>query len=263
MISEQNNYLSKLNIAVHSDTEYSIKLDDDCFINNYIWDYMIENVDLLDNEENLLVSPIMTNNIPSVDLFIDNAVKDVKTVEKVKQFFINRTMPNGLFGVNYASLNKYTIDADVWDYKQFHNGVRELGTEFMGIHPIRISYESQVELNEYVLNNLSIITDGNDYSVTEFDAPYFTNSLFMIKTSTWKKIVTDRSLFVDPFDEVPLNKYFRMNNKKLLFINNGFGVHLMYNTVFGTQNPWGIGMVDGEAYEKSVYDRLLSKIKND
>ena len=85
----------------------------------------------------------------------------------------------------------------------------------------------------------------------------------MIKTSTWKKIVTDRSLFVDPFDEVPLNRYFRMNNKKLLFINNGFGLHLMYNTVFGIQNHWGIGMADGEAYETSVYDRLLSKIKND
>ena len=220
---------------------------------------MINNVGVLENDENLLLSPIMTNNIPSCDLFIDSAIKDVKVVEKVKEFLINRPMPNGLWGVNYEPLNKYTINADVWDYKKFYNGVRELGTEVMGIHPIRISYEAQVEINEYIINNLSIITNINEYSITEFDAPYFTNSLFLIKTDIWRDIINSST---DSFDEISLNNYKSITNKKIMFINNGFGLHLLYNTIYGNNNRWGIGMADGELYEKSVYDRLINKIKN-
>ena len=259
VIAGNNNYLPKLNIALKSDTKYSIKLDEDCFINNHIWDYMIDNVGVLENDENLLLSPIMTNNIPSCDLFIDSAIEDVKVVEKVKEFLINRPMPNGLWGVNYEPLNKYTINADVWDYKKFYNGVRELGTEVMGIHPIRISYEAQVEINEYIINNLPIITNINEYSITEFDAPYFTNSLFLIKTGIWRDIINSST---DSFDEISLNNYKSVTNKKIMFINNGFGLHLLYNTIYGNNNRWGIGMADGELYEKSVYDRLINKIKN-
>ena len=260
VISGGNNYLPKLNIALNSNTKYSIKLDEDCFINNHIWDYMIENVGVLDNDDNLLVSPIMTNNIPSCDLFIDNAIKDSGVVNKVKEFLISRPMPNGLWGVNYEPLNKYTIGSKSWDYKQFYNGVRELGTEIMGIHPIRICYEAQVEINEYILNNPSIITDNNDYSLTEFEAPYFTNSLFLIKTSVWRDVINTPPM--DAFDEISLNNYKSITNKKIMFINNGFGLHLLYNTIYGNKNRWGIGMADGELYEKSVYERLITKIKN-
>ena len=51
IISNENNYLSKINIAISTDTEYSVKLDEDCFINNYVWDYLIENVDMLNNDD--------------------------------------------------------------------------------------------------------------------------------------------------------------------------------------------------------------------
>ena len=261
VIGGNNNYLAKLNIALQSNTKYSIKLDEDCFINNHIWDYMINNVSVLDDDENLLLSPIMTNNIPSCDLFIDNAIKDSKVVEKVKQFLINRPMPNGLWGVNYEPLNKYTIKSNSWDYNEFYAGVRKLGTEIMGIHPIRISYEAQVEINEYILNNLSVITDNNDYSFTELDAPYFTNSLFLIKTDVWRVVINTPPM--DSFDEISLNNYKSITNKRIMFIKNGFGLHLLYNTIYGNKNRWGIGMVDGELYEKSVYDRLINKIKND
>ena len=261
VIGGNNNYLSKLNIALQSKTKYSIKLDEDCFVNNHIWDYMISNVSILEDDRNLLLSPIMTNNIPSCDLFIDDAIKDDKIIDKVKQFLINRPMPNGLWGVNYEPLNKYTINASVWDYKKFYNGVRELGTEIMGIHPIRISYEAQVEINEYILNNLHIVTNGNDYSLTEIDAPYFTNSLFLIKTSVWRDVINTPPM--DSFDEISLNNYKSITNKKIMFIKNGFGLHLLYNTIYGNKNRWGIGMVNGELYEKSVYDRLINKIKND
>jgi len=35
------NYMSKIQYAVSQNTEYSVKLDEDCFIGNHVWDYMI------------------------------------------------------------------------------------------------------------------------------------------------------------------------------------------------------------------------------
>ena len=39
-----NNYLDKIKIATSSNTEFSVKLDEDCFINNNVWDFLIENI---------------------------------------------------------------------------------------------------------------------------------------------------------------------------------------------------------------------------
>ncbi len=257
IVNSANNYLDKLNIALNSGTEYSIKLDEDCFINNHIWDYIIENVSLLIDDNNLLISPIMSNNIPSCDLFINNAISDEIIRNKVHQFFLKRPMPNGLWQVNYEPLNKFTLEADNWDYEAFYNGVSELDSNIKGIHPLRISYEAQLEINNYISNNISIVKDKLDYSITEIKAPYFTNSLFCIKTKTWADIVRNR---VDEFDEIALNNYKRKNNSKILFINNGFGLHLMYNTVFGNRNPWGIGVENGELYELDFYNTLIKQI---
>lgn len=187
-----NNYIQKLKIALSTDTEYSIKLDEDCFINNYIWDYIIENVNVLDNDDNLLISPIMSNNIPSCDLFINNGIKDKATIDKIHAEFLKRKMPDGLWGVNYESLDEFTIKAKKWDYKSFYNAVDKLSTQTKGIHPVRICGEAQIMVNEYILDNIDILNDKKEYSFIEFDSPYFTNSLFVMKTKIWLDIVNKR-----------------------------------------------------------------------
>lgn len=252
-----NNYLPKLNIALSSNTKYSVKLDEDCFINNHIWDYIIENVNQLDNEENLLIAPIMTNNIPSCDLFIDLAIKDKNLRENIFNNFLNQPMPNGLWGVNYEPLNKYTINAEKWSYSDFYDGVEKLNTQTKGIHPIRICGKSQVMINDYISKNIDIIINEKEYGILEFEAPYFTNSLFVIKTDEWKKIVNSK---VDDYDEISLNNYKKKYNKKILFIKNAFGLHLMYNTVYGNKNKWGIGLPNGDVLEKEFYKNIEKQI---
>ena len=37
-------------------------------------------------------------------------------------------MPNGVWGVDYSSLNDYTINAKTWNPKNFYNGVENLNT---------------------------------------------------------------------------------------------------------------------------------------
>ncbi len=189
----ENNYLSKIKYAITTDCEYSVKLDEDCFISNHTWDYMIENVSVLD-EKNLLISPIMSNNIPSCDYFILDYIKDDETKKIIYSHFLKRPMPNGLWGVNYEPLNKYTIEAKEWDFNGFYSAVNNLPTTVKGIHPLRITYQAQVLINDYILNNLELFVMDTEKSFLELHAPYFTNSLFAIKTSEWRNILNHKTI---------------------------------------------------------------------
>jgi hypothetical protein len=253
-----NNYLPKIMDAISTDCEYSIKLDEDCFISNNTWDYLIENIGILNITNNLLISPVMSNNIPSCDKFIEDFITDETIRNQVYSYFLKRNMPVGLWDTDYSPLNKFTIDADKWDYKAYYEALAELPTTTKGMHPLRITYEAQVLINEYILNNLSLFLNKNHYNLIELKSPYFTNSLFAIKTSEWKNILGYRG--VDGYDEIALNNYKRETNKKFLFIDKGFGFHPMYNTVFGNRNRWNIGVENGEELELKFYNDLKNKI---
>ena len=68
---------------------------------------------------------------------------------------------------------------------------------------------------------LKIICDNN--------SPYLCNSIFCIKTDNYRKIIDNKSLYVDSFEEVPLNKFSWINNMNHLFVENGFAIHMYYN----------------------------------
>ena len=106
-------YTDKLKYAINSDAEFSIKLDEDCIINNFIWDYMIENVNVLNNSENLLISPLLSTTLPACDEFISGFLNE-EEADVINSCFLNQRMPNGLFGVNYEPLNEFTTKATTW-----------------------------------------------------------------------------------------------------------------------------------------------------
>jgi len=258
LVSGDSNYMQKIKIATSSTTQYSVKLDEDCFMNNNLWDFLIENVSVLDRDEVLLLSPTMSNNIPSCDYFIEDFITDSEIRNTIYDLFLKREMPNGLWGVNYTSLNKHTILSNKWDFKKFYHSVENLNTYTKGIHPLRISYESQMIINDYIINNIDKFLSKNNYEFFEIPSPYFTNSLFFIKTKNWLDIVNQPSF--DSFDEITLNKYKEDNNKILLFVKNGFGIHPMFNTVFGNKNKWDIGGENGEQDEINFYNKIKELI---
>ncbi len=250
------NYTEKLKYVLNLDVEYSVKLDEDCIINNHIWDYMIENVNTLDDENNLLISPLLSTTLPSCDEFI-NGFLSKEDRDTITNFLVNQKMPNGLFGVNYEPLNKYTVDSVEWDYKAYLKGLGELPTNVKGMHPMRISYKAQTTINDLILKNYNKIVNNGDYSLFEIETPYFTNNLFLIKTSVWKHIFDK---YGGVYDEIPISDYKKNNNKKFLFIKNGFGIHTMYNTIYGNSNIWGIGGTDSEKKELEFIEELKKLI---
>lgn len=252
------NYTEKLTHVLNLDYEYSVKLDEDCFINNHVWDYMIENVSVLDNDENLLFAPLLSTTIPSCDEFI-NGFFDDNEISEIHNLFLNQEMPNGLFNVDYSPLNSHTIHSKKWNYHEYYKGLELLPTDTKGMHPVRISYNAQMKINEFILNKYKLLLNKNDYSFFEINSPYFTNNTFFIKTSTWKKVYYD---FGGVYDEIPISNYKRINNKKFIFVKNSFSVHTMFNTVYGNNNRWNIGGENGEQDEIDFYNKLSEKILN-
>ena len=60
---------------------------------------------------------------------------------------------------------------------------------------------------------------------------YLCNSIFIIDVNNYDKLVHNAELYVDPFDEVPVNKYCKLNNMKGVIVRNSFSVHPIYNTI--------------------------------
>lgn len=253
------NYMEKVYYALSQDTKYSVKLDEDCFIGNHVWDYMIENVELLDSDDNFILAPLLSNNIPLVDKFIESFVTDELVKDQIYSDFLKRNMPNGLWGVDYSSLNEYTLQANSWDSNSFYDGVSKIDHYYKGIHPIRICAEAQVILNDYIMDNFHKITDKQDYTIEEFSCPYYTNSFFLIKTEDWKRVVETPGS--DGFDEVPFNNFKNAYNKKTFYVKNGFSIHLTYNTIHNSNyNIWGIGMENGIEYEIKLLQKINDKL---
>jgi hypothetical protein len=249
-----NNYLGKVNYALNTGSEYSVKLDEDCFINNHIWDYLIENINFLDSDDSFLISPLLSNNIPLVDIFIDNFVKDDEVKNNIYKEYLNPPMPNGVWGVDYTP-----IRFNKWEREEFYYNVSQLATPFKGIHPIRICAGAQITLNDYILKNFARIEEKNDYKILPFNRPYFTINTFAIKTEDWIK--SNQETRYDAYDEVPMNAYSKNTRKKMYYIKNSFSIHTLYNTMYGNKNPWGMGIEDGKGYEYGFTQQILEKIK--
>ena len=72
--------------------------------------------------------------------------------------------------------------------------------------------------------------------IEKYRLPYFCNSVFFINTEIWRSIITDSSLYRDPFDEVPLNLFKDIHNLSMGFVRNGLAVHMAYNSIKGQRD---------------------------
>jgi hypothetical protein len=243
-----NNYMNKINSFILSECEYSCSLDDDILISSYLWDYIIENISILDDPNNLFIAPLISNGIPSIDLFIEDFFENEKKNE-LYSIFKNTNIPN-LWGANYESLN---YEKEEWGL-EFYEKVGRLDHYYKGIHPARISMHAHQKMAEFICEDPLKIIAKHEYYTDIRKFPYFCNSFYFIKTKTWRKIIEDKSLFRDSFDEVPLNLYMQTHDLNIVLIRNGFCLHMAYNTI-NEQDPSNQKKI--EAYYMS---NLIDKI---
>jgi hypothetical protein len=233
-VNPHNNYLTKANSACNhaemNNFPYVMKCDNDIFIKSETLDFLIDNLYLLENKDNLTLGPVLTTGIPGIEYFKEEFLDEdaQKTLENI---FLTTQFDNRFgFGAIYDVLNEHTIHSSKWDKDVYFDSVRKMNHHYKGIHPIRVNDESICFLNDYIIRNKNRFLQKQTLSVIDNDkSPYLCNSIFCIKTNIYKSILQDTSLFVDAFDEVPLNKFAWNHNMKHLFTKNGYAIHMYYN----------------------------------
>ena len=228
-ITGDDNYMRKILTAIENGEEYSISIDEDVFIPYKTWEYFIENVSILDDSENLFLSPTITSGIPSVDLFVENFLNEDER-NKLENIYLETHIPN-IWGCNYERLNDHTINSKKWNCDAFYDEVRNVDHYYKGVHPVRFSRKAQNYLNDICIGKLKEISNIDNFSLIKIKRPYFCNSVFAIKTETWENILNDQRLIKDGFDEVPMNLYMQEKNLNMVFIKNGVAFHPSYNTI--------------------------------
>lgn len=220
------NYMSKIKDALNTSLkqyDFAIKQDEDCFMTSKSWDRFFELSNNFEDND-LMATGALSSGIPTTEFFIENHTPEIKN--NIFNDFCNTKI--GTFGIDYSSLNE---DYKEWDKEKFYTKVKNFNHYYKGIHPIRVNFEILKKLNDFIIDNFSkVMTPKKSIIIKDKDKyPYLCNSIFMIRPKDWEKIINDPTLYVDDFDEVPLNRY-RDNHNKNLIIDPGIPmIHTMYN----------------------------------
>jgi hypothetical protein len=219
-----------LEFAQHNEIPYIIKHDNDILMGSSVYDYMFENRSILQDDANLLLTPTITSGIPSCEYFIE----DYLTPDEKQHMYtlFKAHLFETKWDVDFRSLNKYTVHANEWSSSDFYTGIKAIQHYYKGIHPIRVNEHALVELNNIVCKYKDQILNPDSYSLTyDSRSPYFCDSIFCIRTDTYKHVLLKTELFVDGYDEVPLNRWRDMNNLAMVIIRRGTAMHFMYNEI--------------------------------
>jgi hypothetical protein len=229
-------YITKLKTGLSYTDEYFFKLDEDVFIPYRVWEFILQNLNILDFSENAFLAPLISTGIPTVDLFIESFC-DEEEKDALYKNFLETKLPS-IWGADYSHLEDHTIKSSVWSPDNFYNSVKNINHYYKGVHPVRFSAIAQNILLNSCLTKFDKLCNTNNMECFTHNRPYFCNSAFATKKTFYENVLNSAELFKDPFDEVPLNLYIEKYNLNKIFIKNGYAVHPSYNTlnVFGVDH---------------------------
>lgn len=235
-------YLEKVYLAHKTDCLYSCKLDDDTLLSSHVWDFIIDNLNKI-NESTPIIAPILTNGIPSVEFFIEDFLDKEEKEQAFKLLLKGRINPNE-WGLNYNPINEKINAMKTWCGREYWDFVSQTNTEWLerpvpwhyyhvrGVHPARYSEEYNMFIADCIFKKRDKFFSKQEYSLEEYEAPYFTNNMFVSKTDYWKETL---QLFDDGFDEGQLTLQKDIDNSKILYVRNGFGIHMAYGMTANQQ----------------------------
>jgi hypothetical protein len=236
ILMPDDEYINKVRHMVTTDAEYISKWDDDVFINRHVWDYMIENVNILDDERYYTLCPIFGNGIPSAELFVEDFLNEQQK-EYVYEIFIKDGIHPTIWGCNYVELNNYIKSLTKWDGREYwrvveaHDQTKNTNLPWYfnrakGIHPARFSELYNRFILEYTIQNSEkVFSKGNYYLDTNYFTPYWCNNLFISKT---KFYIESQNEFFDHWDEGQMNMLGHKRNQVPVYVRNSFGIHMAY-----------------------------------
>lgn len=233
--NKSGSYMDKVRYAANFPSTYSIKADEDTWTSPAVWNYWIENINILDNFDCLTFSPLLSAGIPTVDRYVELLFSEEEQNEVYNLFKAEQFPPN-INGADYRPLNQHTVEnGGPWNANNYYRSVAQLNHYYKGIHPMRQSRAAQLRINELTIKHKKEFMNPHGFAVWRSLYPYLCPQLYSIKTSQWKEIINRKELFADQWDEVPINRIKEQENLRHYFIDGGFGIHIIYNWV-GNRN---------------------------
>ena len=229
-IQTANDYMDKISTfikyAKDNNYTYCFKVDNDILLPTHIFDFIYENINILDNKENGILLPNLTTSLPGFYYFLEDFGNEL-IKENLESMFKNFKYTNEWESINDSLPNEWTLE----NYNTFIQNIKEpYGGNYKAIHPIRFYGDSTKEFNKYVLEKKeSFFNKLKDcYIYNDKLKTYFMPQAFLIHIDLFEKVL-DTSLAFDCYDEVTLNRIMKNENKNILYIRNCFGIHITHN----------------------------------
>ena len=225
-IQSGGEYMQKICSFIHYANEnqyiYCFKLDNDIILPSHIFDYIYENINIVDKG---ILLPTLTTSIPSIYFMLDDFGDD-EIKSKLFKLFKEFRYTNEWSILNNFLPKEYTLE----EYIFFINSIKEpYGGNYKAIHPIRYNVECTKIWNQYILENKSSFFNTKDcYLFEDTLKCYFMPQAFLIHISLFQNVL-DKSLAFDIYDEVTLNNLIKRENKQIFYIRNCFGLHIAHN----------------------------------
>ena len=243
------------------DYQYFIKHDEDVFITSESWmGLLTQSVEILNDPANLLTTVNLSTGIPSWSKFSEVFFTEDERNSLLKKLS-HCSIPNQLWGNDYSSLNKFIQSSPSWDEDGYWKAMRELGYYYQGLHPVRVVLEYPIFINETILTRYSDFQTTNlSEGFESISDRYFCNSFFCMRYKKYKKILADKSLYVDIYDEVPINRYADNNKLNFCFLSGSLGVHVIYNSIYDQRGLVNGRNLNGDEAEKFFLDQYVKNI---
>jgi hypothetical protein len=224
-----DSYWMKALRTYSSRSEVILKVDDDIFMSEDSWSSLLDQA--LIGDDATIYSPVVSTGVPSVELFMEQYLTESEEIE-LRALLAKVQFPEKLWSVDYTSLNgKYQEG-----YGEFLYSVANLRTDYLGIHPVRISHEAQALLLEHGLTALKrgIVREPNED--LELSSTYFCNNVFSIPRPMARRLLLGllfRKFRYDGYDELGINWLLSEGGATHQILKKALALHPSFNSATG------------------------------
>lgn len=249
-------------VAQDANCSVMIKCDEDMVLSPTAWRVLIHDSDqLLSQPGTLLVTPALSSGIPSW-LDFAKSLLDERDFKELLHRLGEFPLPQKIWSIDYGDVSR-AQSKSMWDEDAHLSAMKNLHSEFRGYHPIRFDSATCVWLVERSLMKLSDFLSPVDADSVVFrrSNDYICNGVFAIRPHLYGQILDNNFLFLDPFDEVPLNILLRSGVWEFVIACNALGLHFLYNAAYSTHVDFQGDTLQGLHLEEALTKAVLLALR--